>query len=219
MEISFTRLRIYRECPWKYKLMFIDGMKIPSTPQSAVGLALHRALESFHRANSEDLEFLLERYGREDKGRRFLEKYFEQNRARRTRIIGNEKEFVYPLGPHMVRGMVDRIDQRPDGGIEIIDCKTQLDQKEYPLADNLQLHFYALGVRECLNLKPSWLTVHYLAAGKTDSIAYDDSGEDELKRLIIETAEHIEAGEFRSDSSFCPRCDFRKGCQFSIARD
>lgn len=218
MEISFTRFRIYRECPWKYKLMFVDGRRIPATPPAALGLALHRALENFHRAKSEDVSFLLQCYEREapeglyEKGRRILEKYFENDRARRTNILGIEREFVYPLGRHTVRGMVDRIDERPDGGIEIIDYKTQY-------SDEMQMRFYALGIRECLGIKPALLTFYYLSAGKSETKAYDDSNEDGLKRLIVQTADRIEAGEFKADTSFCSRCDFRNSCQFSVARD
>ena len=50
LEISFTRYRFYRECPWKYKLAFTDGRQIPLTPKSSYGLSMHRALEAWLQA-------------------------------------------------------------------------------------------------------------------------------------------------------------------------
>lgn len=236
MELSFTRFRVYLECPWKYKLMFVDGERIPPTPASSLGQTLHRTLERFHRAGGAGLEDLLEFYGGEwlsagfkdpetgrefyEKGRRMLEKYFEREKERRTRVVGIEKEFVYPLGRHTVRGMIDRLDLHPDGRHELIDYKTQFDiEKAGPIADNIQLRFYALGLRECLSVTPAWLTIHYLAAGRRESVPYDILGEEELKGLILETADKIEAGKFAPDTSFCPRCGLRKTCALSAARD
>ena len=43
---------------------------------------------------------------------------------RSARVIGLEKEFVWTLGAHEVRGMIDRVDQGPDGAYELIDYKT-----------------------------------------------------------------------------------------------
>ena len=235
MELSFTRLRVYLECPFKYKLMFADGKRIPPTPASSLGLSLHKALEAFHRGGGEELAELLDCYERswfdggfadEEtrrlwrlKGRRILEKYFEAERGRRTELEGLEREFIYPLGRHTVRGMIDRIDRHLDGSIELIDYKTQFDAAfEAPAEKSLQLRFYALGARECFALEPSALTVHYLASGRRASAPYDPAGEEDLKRLILETADRIEAAEFAPAASFCPRCGFRLSCPHSAAR-
>ena len=235
MELSFTRLRVFLECPWKYKLMFAQGQRIAPTPASSLGISLHKALEAFHRAGGGDLQDLLACYERswfdgafaDDetrrlwrlKGRRILERYVEAERERRTEIEGLEREFIYPLDRHTVRGMIDRIDRHPDGAIEIIDYKTQFDADfEEPAEKSLQLRFYALGARECFAWTPAIITVHYLASGHRASSPYDPSGEEELKRLILETADRIAAAHFKPDTSFCPRCGFRKSCPMSAAK-
>ena len=235
MEISFTQLRVYLECPWKYKLFFIDRQRIAPTPASSLGTVIHRTLERYHRAGAPGLEDLLGFYDREWlrssfssaeterqwrlKGERILRRYSEYDAARRTEIIGMEREFVYPLGEHHVRGMIDRIDRHPDGRCEILDYKTQMEPgTEDQVRDDLQLRFYALGARESLALEPSTLTIHYLASGKTVSAAYDSSGEKALKGLILETADKIAAGAFKADTNFCPRCGFKDACRFSAVR-
>lgn len=235
MEISFTRFRVYSECPWKYKLAFIDWKKVPLTPPSSLGLSLHRALECFHRSRINELDKLLDCYEKRwigggygdeeeksryfEKGVKILKKYFIQEQERRTQIEGIEREFIYPLGRHTARGMIDRMDKLPDGGIEIIDYKTQLDSDETsPIDRTLQLRFYALGVRESLGIKPALLTIHYLSSGKRESSPYDDSREEELKGLIERAADRIEAGDFAPDTSYCARCDYRRTCTHSITR-
>ena len=45
MEISYTKYRFYRECPWKYKLAFVDQRQVPLNAKSSYGLSMHRALE------------------------------------------------------------------------------------------------------------------------------------------------------------------------------
>jgi RecB family exonuclease len=236
MEISYTRLRVYLECPWKYKLMFVEGRRVPLTPPSSLGLSLHRALECFHRKDAGALEDLLDCYddrwlgaGYPDeqtkdlwylKGRRILERYHVAEQDRRSKVVGVEREFIYPLGGHTVRGMVDRIDRLPDGRHEVIDYKTHLDiESEEGLADDLQMRFYALGAKESLALEPSLLTLYYVAAGKKVSVVYESRREPELKALIERTADAIEAGRFAPDPAFCPRCEFRKDCALSSARD
>jgi len=233
MEISFTKLRIFRECPWKYRLQMVEGRRIPLMPASSLGLSLHRALECFHRREAPEAQDMWECYenrwldaGYPDattrqawqaKGRRMLERYLEDDRERRTVIVAVEREFVYPLGRHEVRGMIDRIDRHPDGRLEVIDYKTSGTGEERDPRDELQLRFYGLGCRESLALQPDLLSFYFVAAGRRVTVSYDTSGEEALKTMIQEAAQRIEAGDFPPDISFCPRCDFRKTCAHSVA--
>ncbi|MDD5658134.1 MAG: PD-(D/E)XK nuclease family protein [Elusimicrobia bacterium] len=230
MELSFTKLRVWLECPWKYKLRFVDGRRAPLSCAGSLGLSLHRALERFHRDGHSEPEELLRCYeasflaaGYPDaetrekwraKGRRILERYARAELQRRAEIVCVEREFVYPLGGHEVRGMIDRVDRHPDGRFEVIDYKTAAGADREP-RDELQLRFYALGCKECLAKEPALLTDYFIAELRRETWDYDPSGEDELKRLIVGAAEGIERGRFAPNASFCPRCDFRNGCVHS----
>lgn len=231
MEISFTRLRIFLECPWKYKLLFRNGERIPPSPAASLGLSLHRALEEYHRGGPEELDRLLALFWRHwldegfqdpaqreewrEKGRKILGRHFEAERSRRARIAGVEKEFIYELGGHKVRGMIDRIDMHPDGRCELIDYKTGASQPG-AIAGDLQMRFYALGAREGLGLEPGILTFRYLSSGDVASIPYDRAGEEGLKDEIRRASDAIEAGEFKTDASFCPGCGLKATCAFSV---
>ena len=228
MEISFTKLRVFRECPWKYKLQMVDGRRSPLTPPASLGLSLHRALECFHRKPTPSPEDLWECYESRrlnsgypdesarqtwfEKGRRMLELYLDGERERRTEVIAVEREFLYPLGCHEVRGMIDRIDRHPDGRVEVIDYKTSGTGEALEGSDKLQLRFYGLGCRESLALEAELLTVHFMATGRRVSLFYDAAGEASLKDIVRETADRIETGAFAPDISFCPACEFRQTC-------
>src|SRR6185312_5206593 len=117
------------------------------------------------------------------------------------------------------RGMIDRIDQGPDGAYELVDYKTG---PEAPaperVASDLQLRFYALGARLALGLRAATVTMDCVTAGQRVSAPYDPSGEEALAADIAAAASSIEAGESRPDTSFCPRCDFRKDCRYSVVK-
>jgi len=233
MELSFTKLRLFRECPWKYRLRMVEGRRSPLTPAASLGLSLHRTLECFHRHEAPEEADLWDCYEKRfmssgypdeaardkwrGKGRRILEAYLEDERERRTVIVAVEREFVYPLGRHEVRGMIDRMDRHPDGSLELIDYKTGDAGESAEPMDELQLRFYGLGCVESLALTPALLTIFFVASRRRRSAAYDPAGDEGLKRLIQETADRIEAGDFPPDASFCPRCEFRKDCRCSAA--
>lgn len=236
MEISFTRYRIYRECPWKYKLIFADGRRIPLNPKSSFGLSLHRALERWLSAGDDSHDALFdalrsawipEGYPDEAtearwyaKAERTLSRFHEEQVSRRARVVAVEKEFVWTLGRHEVRGMIDRVDQGPDGAYELIDYKTGpgVPTPEQVAADP-QMRFYALGARQGLGIRPASVTMDCVAAGERVNVPYDPAGEETLTADILNAANDIERGKSDPDTSFCRRCDFKNDCAYSVARD
>lgn len=234
MEISYTRYRIYRECPWKYKYLFVDGRRIPLNPKSSIGVSIHRALETYLAAKDDDLEALHEALkarwvsdGYPDeaaesrafaKATRMLTRWHGEEEARRVRPVAIEREFIYSLGRHSARGMVDRIDQHPDGSYEMVDYKTgsRAPTPEELKADK-QMRFYALGAKRAFGISPATITVDNVASGERVSVPCDFD-EEALVGDIAAAADGIESARFDPDTRYCPRCDFRLECPYSVDR-
>lgn len=236
IEVSYSQLRCFIECPWQYHLRYGLRWRTPPTGPSAMGQTLHRALELFHREGAPGEQRLLELYEESwvnppglapaevlalhAKGVGILGRYWAEEKDSRSTVEFVEREFMSPLGPHTVRGIVDRVDRRPDGSLEVIDYKTHLDVGDpAAAAQDLQLRMYAWGLVCCWALEPKWMTWRYVAAGKRVSAPYDPAGEAELEEFIARAADLIAGGRaFAPDTSFCPRCELRARCDKSAAR-
>jgi RecB family exonuclease len=236
VEISYSRLRAYQDCPWLFKLLYIDRKRASVTPQSALGGSLHRALAAYYAQDGSTLEQLLDAYEAHwlhmgfsspqeqaqyhERGAKILNRYWEMEEQRRSKVLFVEKEFAFPLGPYRVRGIIDRVDERPDGSIEVIDYKSQQEpQAEEELRRNRQLQIYGLACREALKLEPAFLSVIYLSAPQTVSVPCRKEDEAEIRELLSEIAGKTASGRYEPDTTHCPACPFRKTCEYSVAKD
>jgi RecB family exonuclease len=154
MNISYSALNTFQNCPLKYKFQNIERIKTSPSKEAVFGTILHSALNFLHqpRPLPPTLEELLEFYNNswnsevyEDKqeemaimqqGIRILEDYYRTNNPKNFKIIDLETFFSVPIGKILsekdnpakeeiiLSGKIDRIDQIEGGGLEIIDYKT-----------------------------------------------------------------------------------------------
>jgi len=234
IELSYSQVRSFLSCPWQCKLRYVDFLRAPLSPAASLGISLHRALESYHRESLNGLEGLLQAYddrwvhhgftsAQEQmewyrKGEDILRAYLEHDADRKSEVLGVEREFVMPLGPHQVIGTIDRIDRLPDGTHEIIDYKTHTDFiDEARLAEDLQMGIYAVGAREGLGIEPDRLTIEYVAVGRRVSIPCDPARDEAIKALVSRVADLMAWGRaFKADTSFCPKCAYRNRCSRAV---
>ena len=136
--LSATDIDTYRACPLRYK--FARVFRIPQEPtlHQRFGIAVHQVLERYHasgrRAMSSaplaELLALLETswrragFGDSDEERQLRQKataaltrYHERARSDEARPVWFERQFSFKLGPHLVRGRVDRVDRLPTGRV------------------------------------------------------------------------------------------------------
>jgi DNA helicase-2/ATP-dependent DNA helicase PcrA len=143
-----------------------------------------------------------------------LTRYHERFKTEDGRPVWFERQFTFGIGPHLVRGRVDRVDRLPDGDYELIDYKTGRPKTPAQLADDVQLSLYAVGARESWRLEASSQAYYYLL--DDEKVAVPDDGErgEWVCEVATEVAEGIRAQGFEPTPSFaaCSACDYRLVC-------
>ena len=228
--LSASDIDTYRICPLKYK--FARVFRIPQEPTiyQRFGIVLHQVLERFHSAGGGPLSELMDLFeaawrrsgfGDTDDERQFrlravdaLERYWRQDRESEAEPVWFERSFAFRLGPHVLRGRVDRVDRRPDGSYELIDYKTGKAKTQDELKEDVQLSLYQMGARESWRLETSAQSYLYVLTGERVPVEHS---EEELER-VKSTVSGIAGGILKQDfeptpsAEVCSFCDYRIIC-------
>jgi DNA helicase-2/ATP-dependent DNA helicase PcrA len=233
--LSASDIDTYRICPLKYK--FARVFRIPQEPtiHQRFGIVLHQVLERFHtaahasgeRGSLDELMELFEAswrragFGDSDDERQFreraveaLERYWREDRESDAEPVWFERSFAFRLGPHLLRGRVDRVDRRPDGSYELIDYKTGKAKTESELREDVQLSLYQMGAREAWRLETSAQSYLYVLSGEKVPVEHSEEELDRVKATVGEIAEGIQRQDFEPKPSYevCQFCDYRIIC-------
>jgi RecB family exonuclease len=241
--LSATDIDVYRTCPLRYKFARVFNIPKEQTLQQRFGILFHQVLERYHSqlANQETIEgieslreptpdklmMLFETgwrrlgFGESNEERQLhekavaaLERYHERFAGEQGSPVWFERNFSFRIGPHMLRGRVDRVDRHPDGSYELIDYKTGRARTPSQLKDDIQLSLYQIGARESWKLDSSRQSYYYLL--DDEKVPLQPSEEDVIR--ITDTATEVAAGilnqEFEPKPSFsaCSICDFQLIC-------
>lgn len=238
-EISYTKARTYLNCPWLYKLKFLEEWKAPPGPDASLGLSLHKALEKYHRENAGDLETLWsflddvwERPGYSDsvqeldyydRGRGILETYWKDiAQAWSGKVHAIEKEFFFDLPDrHLtMRGILDRVDRMADGTYALIEYKTHMQPwSEERLATDLQMTIYDQAARRILGVSTLDLYFFFVSQGRWVQVRRSPQDWEEALKTIEEVAQDVQQNRFEPDTSHCRFCEMRKSCVHSVVRE
>jgi DNA helicase-2/ATP-dependent DNA helicase PcrA len=241
--LSATDIDVYRTCPLKYKFARVYNIPKEQTLPQRFGILVHQVLERYHSqlANEEVIagteaireptpdklmtlfETGWQRHGFSDsneerqlheKAIAALERYHERFAGDQGSPVWFERSFSFRIGPHMLRGRVDRVDRHPDGSYELIDYKTGRARKPSQLKDDIQLSLYQIGARESWKLDSARQSYYYLL--DDERVPLEPSQEDVIR--ITDTATEVATGilnqEFEAKPSFsaCSICDFQLIC-------
>jgi hypothetical protein len=110
-------------------------------------------------------------------------------------------------------GIVDRVDQRPDGTLELIDYKSG-QQRALTQPMRQQLAIYRHLIREKLGDYPAAVSLHFLAANTRVAIDLEPGEWDRTIRQAVDSARAIEVDQDYDPQvgSWCRRCDFNFRC-------
>jgi DNA helicase II / ATP-dependent DNA helicase PcrA len=228
--LSASDIDTYRICPLKYK--FARVFRIPQEPtiHQRFGIVLHQVLERFHAQGGGPLSSLMDLFeaswrrsgfGDSDDEQQFreravaaLEAYWRRDRESDSEAVWFERSFAFRIGPHLLRGRVDRVDRNPDGTFELIDYKTGRAKSEQELREDVQLSVYQMGARESWGLETSAQSYFYVLTGEKVPVEHSDEELERVKATVTEIAAGILKQRFEPTPSpeICRFCDYRIIC-------
>jgi DNA helicase-2/ATP-dependent DNA helicase PcrA len=229
--LSASDIDTYRTCPLKYK--FARVFRIPQQPtlHQRFGILVHQVLERFHAGDSRtlpELFGLLEAgwrrggFGDSEEERQLrakataaLTRYYERFQSQESQPMWFERQFTFKLGPHLLRGRVDRVDRLPSGEYELIDYKTGRPKSPAQLVEDVQLSLYAVGAREAWRLEASRQAYYYLLDDQKVAVSSDERDRgDWVREVALEVADGILSQGFEPTPSLaaCSICDYRLVC-------
>jgi len=231
--LSASDIQTYRSCPLKYKFARVLRIPIEQTIHQRFGIVVHQVLERYHSDGHCTLAQMLDlldtgwrRSGFGDgeherellgKAQTALTRYHARLSDHDAEPVWFERKFDFRLGPHHLRGRVDRVDRltaSEDAEYELIDYKTSRPKTAEQLRDDVQLSLYALAARESWQLESSRQAYYYVLDDLKVPVPRGERDAEAVKQIVLEVGEGILAQEFEPTPSraACSICDYRIVC-------
>jgi len=240
LALSASDIQTYRSCPLRYKFARVLRIPTEQTIHQRFGIVVHQVLERYHSEGGATLEQMLDlldagwrragfgdgEHERELHGKALaaLTRYHQRLGEQSSQPVWFERQFAFRLGPHHLRGRVDRVDRvlSPDADedsdrarceYELIDYKTGRPQTVEQLENDIQLSLYALAAREDWQLPSSRQAYYYVLDDVTVPVPVERDA-NAVKEVVLEIGEGILAQEFSPTPSpaACSICDYRIAC-------
>jgi RecB family exonuclease len=234
LSLSASDLDLYLTCPLKYKFRRVFGIPQEPTINQRFGILIHNILERFHKEDGEAGEDGLGRlmdlfeagwrrsgFGTSDdelqfrdRAREAMRLYWERENAAEGEPAWLERKFDIRIGPHHVRGRVDRVDRLPDGSYELIDYKTGERKSEADLESDLQLALYRLAAREAWDLEAGSGSYYYVLDAEKVAAPTKPDDAKRVERTVLEVGDGVLGQDFepRPSPAVCGWCDYRLIC-------
>jgi DNA helicase-2/ATP-dependent DNA helicase PcrA len=236
LSLSASDLDLYLTCPLKYKFGRVFGIPQEPTINQRFGILIHNVLERFHKDAGADgdgdngLERLIDLFESgwrrsgfgssddelqfRDRAREAMRLYWEREREAEGEPVWLERKFDIRIGPHHVRGRVDRVDRVADGSYELIDYKTGERKSAADLESDLQLALYRLAAREAWGIEAGSASYYYVLDGDKVAAPIRPDDAERVERTVLEVGEGVLGQDFepRPAPTTCSWCDYRLIC-------
>ena len=205
------------------------------------GLSLHAALQRFHDSNDVGVTTTAEAVAALEEswidagytsaeemadalgeGREIIERHVQEAIARpsQAKSIFVEKQFRADLGEFALIGRVDRVDEHPDGSLEIVDYKSgRPDITTEEVESDLAMGIYQLLLHRQFPLVPLKATIIALRTGRFASASLSPEQLQELEFDVIELGRRMLNTNWDEHTpvhkALCEKCDFIKLCSKS----
>ena len=229
---SPTRLSVYQGCARRYYYQYVIKVPRARTAAQSQGVSLHGALEAMHKAGGlaatgldGAIALLWARWEKEgfadeaeeaaarEQAQAMLAEYLKGVGDGPGKPVLIEKAIAAELMGVPFYGILDRVDQLPDGSLELIDYKSG---RERPVtaAVRQQLAIYRSLVEAHMGRAPTAVSIHHLATSTRVAVELAPGEWREAVAAAAETARAIEADEdfVPTLSAACSRCDYAGRC-------
>jgi DNA helicase-2/ATP-dependent DNA helicase PcrA len=237
--LSYSQIETFDTCPLQYRYRYIQ--RIPVTPSGALsfGDAIHKTLFAFYKAAKEGknptkkdlLKILEENWSSvgyaskahemkmKKQGEEILANFYEKAYDPKHLPKDLEQMFTIKISPNFkIGGKIDRVDELPDGKLEIIDYKTGKVPSEEKIDKNLQMTIYALAAQDegiyGRNPEEVILSFYFLDTQEKISLQRTRQQLEEAKKVLLSKKKEIESSDFSpKPSNLCDFCEFRLLCE------
>jgi len=237
--LSYSQIETFDTCPLQYRYRYIQ--RIPVTPSGALsfGDAIHKTLFAFYKAAKEGknptkkdlLKILEENWSSvgyaskahemkmKKQGEEILANFYEKAYDPKHLPKDLEQMFTIKISPNFkIGGKIDRVDELPDGKLEIIDYKTGKVPSEEKIDKNLQMTIYALAAQDegiyGKNPEEVILSFYFLDTQEKISLQRTRQQLEEAKKTLLLKKKEIESSDFSpKPSNLCDFCEFRLLCE------
>ncbi|CAN5629176.1 PD-(D/E)XK nuclease family protein [soil metagenome] len=240
--LSPTKLTTYLACPVKYKWTYIDARGkwyLRSKSYYSFGSSLHKALERFHNSSdvgvttTQEAVAALEEswidagYSSSEEmaealgiGREIIEKATVQHLQKRqgVKTLFVERQFRYDMDEFVLIGRLDRLDEYPNGDLEIVDYKSgRLGVTQEEVSEDVAMGIYQLLVRRKFPDQAVRATIMALRTGEEASASMSDEKlgefESDIKALCVQVLYEDWDELTPVFKPLCPHCDFLPLCR------
>lgn len=238
MTFSFSRLSSYHQCPYQFKLQYIDCEDGIQNFFSDFGTLCHSILERYLKGELEIYE-LSATYEKEFKEavshkappNKYVdlnESYFQQGKdyfdtfeGLKYEIVAVEKEICINIDGIKFTGFIDALIKDKNGDYAIIDHKSSDPKsansekaKEYWK----QMTLYSIGIFDEYGVYPKVLNINAFRKQQWFSKELEETSVEEAKKWVIDTVDKLMNEEDwlpKSDFYFCNwLCNFRNFCPY-----
>jgi RecB family exonuclease len=253
LALSASDIQTYRSCPLRYKFARVLRIPTEQTVHQRFGIVVHQVLERYHADGADTLAQMLglldagwrrAGFGESDRDRELFEKaraaltrYHARLHGQASEPVWFERQFDFRVGPHHLRGRVDRVDRLGGGGgadggadgggdaaggggaqedvqYELIDYKTSRPKSAEQLREDIQLSLYALAATRDWQLPSSRQAYYYVLDDLKVPVIADERGVEWVEQITLEVGERILTQDFEPTPSpaACSICDYRIVC-------
>ena len=240
LNLSYTSIRNYENCPFKYNLIHNFNFKVSEDKQIQRGIEIHDILDKIHKEVMENpnlrddddfidelaKEYLIKnmekdevKYDESNENvilKQFEDiKYYWNTFGKKLELIGSEIPFSIITTDYNLSGKIDLIFKTKEGKIGILDFKNQIAVDIQEVAK--QLYIYLLSIKQnpdFSNYEVDELVVYPLKGRKWINIEFNSDKIKKFEEEINSTVLGIKNKSFSPKiTNDCEDCEFRFICE------